>query len=72
MIQVSMFKVRQGNQAYLKVDNGSASENDDILCFGAALREKRVSKAQNGVKFVKIRGYLLIKSVANASAGAFT
>ena len=45
MIQVSMFNVRQGNQAYLKVDNGSASEHVDILCFGDALREKRVSNA---------------------------
>ena len=39
MIKVSIFKVRQG------VDKGSASEDIDILCFGDALREKRVSNA---------------------------
>jgi hypothetical protein len=33
---------------------------------------KTAFRIENGVKFVKIRGYLLIKSVANANAKEFT
>ena len=63
MMQVSMFKVRQGNQAYLQVDKGSASEDADILCFGDALREKRV---RNAPREKRVGNALREKRVSNA------
>ncbi len=67
-----MFKVRQGNQAYLKVDKGSTSEDVDILCFGDALREKRVSNAlrekrvSNAPREKRVSNALREKIVSNA------
>jgi len=45
-------------------------KNKSIVLWYGVL--KTAFRIENGVKFVKILGYLLIKSVENSSAGAFT